>query len=346
MGRTVRRAVEGAPDLLELADGLAVLEDRPAVEDASAHELRRTALAHARRLALHYDQMVPLTTLREGFMFAGDRVAFADFQSGIFKPRQLRSPAALSLFTAPPDPRKAPPYEDAYDEDAGVFTYRFRDPRSATATAVAAAERDNATLIAAHRLAVPLIYFKGVAPSQYFPIAPVLVRSIDVAKRVVSLEVGLPHADTQREGPTSDDPTRRYATRETAYRLHQHAFRRVVLAAYRTRCAVCSLREAPLLQAAHIVGDREDRGEATVVNGLALCAIHHLAYDRNLMGIDPDKVVHIHRRLLEEEDGPMLANGLQHFHGARILEPRRSEQRPDRERLASRFEAFKRASDG
>jgi predicted restriction endonuclease len=34
-------------------------------------------------------------------------------------------------------------------------------------------------------------------------------------------------------------------------------------------------------------------GIAAVVNGLALCAIHHLAFDRNLLGIDPGAVVHI-----------------------------------------------------
>ena len=48
-----------------------------------------------------------------------------------------------------------------------------------------------------------------------------------------------------------------------------------------------------------------------MVNGLALCAIHHLAYDRNLLGIDPAGVVHIARRLREEHDGPMLREGLQ-----------------------------------
>ena len=90
------------------------------------------------------------------------------------------------------------------------------------------------------------------------------------------------------------------------------------------------LREAALLQAAHIVGDTEAGGEATVVNGISLCAIHHLAYDRNLMGIDPDGAVRItEKRLLEEIDGPMLANGLQHFHGAAILQPRRTDERPD-----------------
>jgi putative restriction endonuclease len=40
---------------------------------------------------------------------------------------------------------------------------------------------------------------------------------------------------------------RRYATREAQIRLHQHHFRHRVLRAYRTQCAVCRLREAPLL---------------------------------------------------------------------------------------------------
>src|SRR5947208_3453492 len=82
-------------------------------------------------------------------------------------------------------------------------------------------------------------------------------------------------------------------------------------------------------------------GAAWVVNGIALCAIHHLAYDRNLMGIDPDGVVHISRRLLEETDGPMLTTGLQGFHGAPILQPKRADDRPDPELLEIRYERFR-----
>jgi len=84
---------------------------------------------------------------------------------------------------------------------------------------------------------------------------------------------------------------------------------------------VCALREADLLQAAHILEDRDPRGVAAVVNGIALCAMHHLAYDRNLMGIDPRGGVHISERLLREQDGPMLRSGLQGFHGTAILQP-------------------------
>ena len=81
-----------------------------------------------------------------------------------------------------------------------------------------------------------------------------------------------------------------------------------------------------------------------MVNGLALCAIHHLAFDRNLLGIDPAGVVHIAGRLLREVDGPMLRTGLQGFHGNSIALPRRPQDRPDPDRLGLRFARFVTAS--
>jgi putative restriction endonuclease len=79
---------------------------------------------------------------------------------------------------------------------------------------------------------------------------------------------------------------------------------------------------------------------AVVQNGLALCAIHHLAYDRHVLGIDPGGVVHIALRLLEQQDGPMLREGLQSFHGKHIALPSRIGDRPDPERLVLRYERF------
>ena len=154
----------------------------------------------------------------------------------------------------------------------------------------------------------------------------------------------MPVTDLRDAGLRSEPDHREYAMREARVRLHQHRFRLEVLRAYRTRCAICSLREPDLVQAAHIIDDPDEAGIAAVINGLALCAIHHLAYDRNLMGIDPEGVVHIDQRVLKERDGPMLREGLQGFHGARILKPRRQEDRPDPERLAIRFDRFTAAS--
>ena len=271
------------------------------MEDEHDRLLRLAAFERVRDLSRRYDALVPLPALKQGFTFQGRRVSFGSFFSGIHRPKELHGPAALALVTAPPKDGRPAPYEDTFDERSGRFSYRFRDAGSQSLQALAQAEADNRKLTEAHRLGVPVIYFRGIAPGQYSP-------------------------------------------REAAYRLHQHHFRRVVLLAYRTRCTICSLREAALLQAAHIVEDRDPMGGATVVNGLALCAIHHLAYDRNLLGIDPDGLVHIHARLLDEIDGPMLKNGLQHFHGEPIRQPSRRENRPDRERLEIRFEAFRRAA--
>ncbi|UTI65194.1 hypothetical protein NBH00_03050 [Paraconexibacter antarcticus] len=306
--------------------------------------LRLAAFDRARELSRRYNDLVPLDALKEGFTFQGRRVSFGSFYSGIFRPKELDGPAALSLVTAPAVARKPAPYEDTYDEANGQFTYRFRDPGSQTTRATLQAEADNRKLIEAHRLGVPVIYFRGIAPGQYTPVVPAFVTRIDTMTRTAALEVGLPLADTTAVGLVSNEDTRRYATREAAYRLHQHRFRRAVLHAYRTRCTICSLKEASLLQAAHIIEDRDPLGGAVVINGLALCAIHHLAYDRNLLGIDPDGVVHIHERLLHEIDGPMLKNGLQRFHGAHILAPSHVGDRPDPDRLALRFEAFRAAA--
>lgn len=166
----------------------------------------------------------------------------------------------------------------------------------------------------------------------------------DPAARVVVLQAGLPIQDMQPGGLVSPPDVRAYATRDARIRLHQQRFKLEVMRAYRNRCAICALRERALVQAAHIVPDIDPEGIAAVVNGLALCAIHHLAFDRNLLGIDPGGVVHIADRLLREIDGPMLRTGLQGFHGEAIALPRRQEDRPDPERLESRFERFLRAA--
>ena len=172
------------------------------------------------------------------------------------------------------------------------------------------------------------------------PIAPVFVAQDHPSSRTVVLEVGVALADTQPGGPMSNPDIRAYALREVKIRLHQQRFRRDVLRAYRQRCTICSLREQDLVQAAHIVADPSPQGIPTVVNGLALCAIHHLSYDRNLLGIDPGGEVHIARRVREESDGPMLREGIQGFHGATILKPRQTRDHPDPTRLAERFAAF------
>ena len=64
-----------------------------------------------------------------------------------------------------------------------------------------------------------------------------------------------------------------------------------------------------------------------------------LAFDNDLVGVTPDYSVRVSRRLLEDDDGPML-DVLKSCHGQVITVPRRRTRQPDRDRLAVRFERF------
>ncbi len=296
------------------------------------HAVRRAALEHVRALSRRYDDLVPRAALLEGFTFAGERWSLGSLQNGIYRPRRFGGPAALTLLTAAHAPGQPAPYDDDIDLGSGTILYHYR--------AGSIDQPDNRALRAAFAEHVPLIYFMGVAPGQLVVVAPVYATSDDPGARVVTLEVGLPLADTTPAGMVSPPDVRAYALGDVRIRLHQQRFRINVLRAYRERCAICALRERALVQAAHIIDDRSPEGIAAVVNGIALCAIHHLAYDRNLLGIDPAGVVHIAGRLLNEVDGPMLTTGLQGFHGHAIAVPRRPADHPDPVRLQTRFDQF------
>jgi hypothetical protein len=76
-----------------------------------------------------------------------------------------------------------------------------------------------------------------------------------------------------------------------------------------------------------------------VREGLSLCTIHHRSFDQDLVGVSPDYTVHVARRLLDDEDGPML-DLLNRFHGSPLELPSRRAQQPNRDLLALRFERF------
>lgn len=298
--------------------------------------VRIAAIEHLHALSRRYDDLIPRAEVLQNLWVDGERYPLVNPQSGIHRPGRFRGPAALTLLTTAPKPNAPPPYDDAFDEDAGTIAYSYRlGPIDGP---------DNRALRAAFETQVPLVYLMGVAPSIYALSAPVFVVEDQPNARSVIVQVGSRATDLAGDGLRSTPDLRRYALREVRTRLHQHQFRFDVLRAYRRRCTICALRETSLLQAAHIVEDAHALGAAEISNGLALCAIHHLAYDRQVLGIAPDGVVHIASRLLKEIDGPMLREGLQHFHGRRITLPTRANERPDPERLESRFERFRDAA--
>lgn len=283
---------------------------------------------------LHGD-VLPRETLATGFDFQGGRVPLMGPQ-GIFKPAILAE-MPLSITTVPVVEGRERPYDDALGPD-GLLRYRYRgsDPR----------HRDNVGLRRAMQRGVPLIYFFGVVPGQYMAVWPVYIVADHPADLSFSVAVDEPRfvsgplagADLLAEG------RRAYLTVSTQQRLHQQSFRQRVLRAYDERCAVCRLRRRELVSAAHILPDGHPRGEPIVPNGLALCALHHLAFDRHILGIRPDLTVELSLDLLRETDGPMLQHGLLGFNGARIAVPRARQWQPNADFLAERYEMFRRAS--
>jgi len=133
-------------------------------------------------------------------------------------------------------------------------------------------------------------------------------------------------------------------TRLGKQRMLQQEFRQRVLRAYREQCAICRLRHEELLDAAHILPDGHPRGEPVVPNGLALCKLHHAAFDRHVLGVRPDLTVELRPDVLREPDGPMLKYGLQGFQDARLLLPRDPALRPNLEFVEERYGMFRRAS--
>ena len=279
------------------------------------------------------DGALPRDILARGFIYEGERVPLMGPQ-GIFKPRALRE-APLSITTVAIVEGEDRPYDDAFGPD-GLLRYRYRGTNPA--------HHENVGLRTAMHRQIPLIYFHGVVPGLYVAEWPVYIVDDSPAqltftvsvedRRFASLGVTLPPSE-------ETEIRRRYVTRLFRQRLHQREFRERVVHAYQHHCAVCRLRRNELLEAAHIIADADPDGVPSVPNGLALCTLHHAAFDRHVIGVRPDYIVEVRRDVLEQEDGPMLIHGLQGFHGQSLRLPRREAWRPNRNLLEQRYARFR-----
>lgn len=279
--------------------------------------------------------VLPRQLLAAGFQYRGDQIRLIGPQ-GIFRPAALPRPVPLSITSVPIVEGRSRPYEDEVTDD-GLIRYRYRgtDPNHV----------DNVGLREAMRRQAPLVYLHGVMPGHYRPMWPVFVVDDNPSELSFTVAVDDPQVlRTDLPEVVVDEARRRYVTRLARQRLHQVAFRHRVIAAYRESCAVCRLRHPELLDAAHILPDGHPRGEPVVPNGLAMCKLHHAAFDRNIIGVRPDLTVEIRPDVLEEVDGPMLLHGLQDFQGGKLLVvPRAPTHRPNPEFLAERYEEFRAA---
>lgn len=296
-------------------------------------QIRMAAFAHVRRLSEVHDNLTVIE-FKQGFQFEGERIPLVNPQRGIFKPQQMRQ--LLSIRTVYPKPGGRVWYDDQRAVHRQIFEgddtvdYAFMGDNPDAA--------DNRWLREAFKEQVPLIYFLGVAPGRYQAMLPAFITGWDPAALRVKVAFGVP-GQAVLTAP-ENVVERRYALREVKQRLHQASFREAVIAAYDGKCAISGLPEPLLLDAAHIIEDKNEHlGQPVVPNGLPLSKIHHAAFDAQLIGIDPDYRLHVSERLLAQRDGPMLES-LKRLNGELIHPPKRLSDRPDKDRLALRFEQF------
>jgi len=270
----------------------------------------------------------------ETFSLDGRRIPLVG-PSGIWKPAACELPISITTTLGGP-------YDDSFDRQAGTLRYAYRgiDPQ----------HRDNRGLGRAMVERVPLVYFHAIERGNYVAAYPVFVVEDHPNQLRFSMQVDDLYSSEHEFagagaiGEDAGEPRRAYVTATFRRRLHQVAFRERVIRAYAERCALCRLRHQELLDAAHITPDSDAEGEPIVSNGVALCKLHHAAFDRFFFAIRPDYVIEVRPSILRESDGPMLVVGLQQIHGQQIHLPRRTIDLPDRTRLERRYDDFRQAA--
>lgn len=285
----------------------------------------------AQQTDIHGD-VLSRTLLQTGFTFDTHQVPLVSSQ-GIFKPKMMDLP--LTISTTPEGP-----YKDSFGSDnLLIYKYRGTDPM----------HRDNVGLRNLRNANRPLVYFHGIVPGRYLAVWPVYIVDDDPARlffKVALDEMAKVNIETVKVSAIGEgvEVRRAYLTSTVRVRLHQRQFRERVLRAYQSQCTICQLRHQELLDAAHIIPDEEEAGEPSVRNGLALCKLHHAAYDKFIIGVTPDHIVEVREDVLYEIDGPLLEHGLKAIHRSKIILPKSRTNWPSRDALDWRYQRFRKAS--
>jgi putative restriction endonuclease len=279
-----------------------------------------------------YEDGIPRKILEEGFEYDGYKISLVGAQ-GIWKPKRMALPISITTI-------KDGPYEDSWSGDRFLkYSYRGNDPLNYANVWLREIMKDQ----------IPMIYLLSVHKGYYLAEWPVYIVGDNIP--------GLSFTVDMKEGQTLQAPLlstdgdagyyqgieKNYKTSQILVRLHQKTFRERVLQAYSCQCSLCRLKHRELLDAAHIISDKEDHGDPIVTNGISLCKIHHAAFDKNIIGITPDYSIQVRQDILNETDGPMLKFGIQELNGKEIILPERKEFYPDQKRLEERFERFLKA---
>ncbi|MBI5637834.1 MAG: HNH endonuclease [Nitrospinae bacterium] len=95
-------------------------------------------------------------------------------------------------------------------------------------------------------------------------------------------------------------------------KYREYDFRNRVLSAYSHKCAMCGI-QLKLIEAAHILPVSCKGSTDDTFNGVALCALHHLAYDNNLVSFDKKYRIRLSESRLQVLGKANLTGGIDAF---------------------------------
>ena len=310
------------------------------ITEQQDHVLRTKAFASVSQLGREHGLFAE-REFKIGFSHDGHRMRLCHTQMGIYKPPLMRY--LLSIRSVIPksndrlySDQKTIQYQIYESHQAVDYDFMGTDP-SANA---------NQLLWEAYKYETPIIYFFGVARTLYQALYPAYIIDWDAKKLRCRVAFGFPGLDKPKK--PIDASQRRYTMHMVQKQLHKTKFRLEVLKAYRNRCAMTGLQINRLLSAAKIVHrDDEKLGTTCIPNGLPLSSLHLSAFDANIIGVDPDYLIHVSKRKLEElkmkgfDGEKQVIDSLKALGKQKIQLPKNEAHKPSRDLLAMRFEQYK-----
>lgn len=137
------------------------------------------------------------------------------------------------------------------------------------------------------------------------------------------------------ESENENQAARRVDLVEVIRLYRDYRFKPQVTRAYRHKCAMCQYA-LKLVDAAHIVPVAYPGSTDEVTNGVALCRLHHGAYDNGLVGIQSDYSIVVNPDAESRLRQLRLETGIDDFKARlppRIIVPSEQEVRPDPQKL-------------
>ena len=123
-----------------------------------------------------------------------------------------------------------------------------------------------------------------------------------------------PEAIAEAEIAEKVPEARRFAVIATKKALRDASFKERILTAYSQTCAMCGV-QLRLLDAAHILPAAHPDSTDETSNGVALCALHHRAFDRGFVTFGSDYRTYRNMEMEAELAAAGLDGGLDDFQG-------------------------------